>query len=119
MVRSPNRRLLRTSLTGLLVLLQVHLVWIGELHRHSFAEALPPSTTSLREGSQQPAPVVDTELLCTACQVVQHSAARPAISTPTPGPVAAVSFRPTVASSDFNSHQPNIQYGRAPPLFFS
>ncbi len=111
---SITNRYLRAVTTCCVLLAQVHLLWVAVLHRHE-AVTVPVGATTVREVARHPQPAVESGVLCTACQIVRQSAARPAAGTPTPEPAAAVSLRPVVPSNEFYSYERTVVYGRAPP----
>ena len=98
-----------------LVLLQVHLACVAILHHHG-----EPAT-------QWHAPWVNgpvaqrssgggNGLPCTACQIVRHSAVRPATATVVFQPAVSVPLPPRLTQDIYRSLHPVISYGRAPPL---
>ncbi len=108
--------MVRAVIACSLLVFQGHLLWVAELHRHETEESLPLRTASLREGRQRPFPALEAGLFCTACQIVRHSAVRPAASALEPKPASSITFRPAVPPTGLYSHQPAVAYGRAPPL---
>lgn len=114
--RTSHPRLGRTLSTALVVLAQFHLLWVAVLHRHE-AVTVPGQVAGVE--AYQPhlhTGTADSGLFCTACQIVRHSAARPAQGTRAPEPEDASISRPVISSSRFYSHQPTALFGRAPPL---
>ncbi len=111
-----NRRFLRAATTFCLMLFQVNLLWVAALHRHETGGAAAPAKTALHRASQTQQPAAESPLLCTACQIVRHAAARTATSAPAPEAQGPVFFLSGLALSTFHSHQPTTLYGRAPPL---
>ncbi len=112
--RAPlHRRLLRPVCVCLL-LLQIHLLSVAELHRHQPAEFSSDSSAIVREGNQ-PQPPLSNGLLCTACQIIRHGSARPATGSPVPGPAALFPLRFVFRLGLLNSHAAASAYGRAPP----
>jgi hypothetical protein len=100
----------------LVVLAQFHLLWVAVLHQHE-AISVPGQVAAVE--ACQPhlhTGATDSGLLCTACQIVRHSAARPAQGTRVPESKDASISRPVISSGTFYSHQPTALFGRAPPL---
>lgn len=111
-----NRRFSRAATTLCLVLFQVNLLWVAALHRHETDGTAAPEATALRRASRPQQPAAESPLLCTACQIVRHAAARTATGATAPEAQGSVFFLSGVALSAFHSHQPTALYGRAPPL---
>jgi hypothetical protein len=107
--------ILRTALVFCVALSQVHLLWIAVTHRH-VADELSPRAAQFQPGVPQPSPAADSGLLCTACQIVRHSAAMPATGTLVPEPAGSVFLRPALVLSSFCFFPLSVIYGRAPPL---
>ena len=107
---------MKVATTLCLALFQVNLLWVVALHHHETLGTSAPHPAAVCGASQAQQPVVENGLLCTACQIVRHAAARPtqgATASEAQGPVsvlAAFSF------SVFHSLRPTTLYGRAPPL---
>ena len=110
-----NLHPVRTHAAWLLLLAQISLLWLAVLHRHQ-EEAVSARATAVHGGGQWPQPTLETGLICTACQIVRHSAARPALGTPAPNPAASTSLGVTADPSELILRQPSVVYGRAPPL---
>lgn len=111
-----HARSFQGAIALLLLLLQANLLLVAELHRHGAMEVRAAGTSTVREESHQPLPIVEQKLLCTVCQIVRHCAALPTKGNPAPKPAACLAFRAPLHSSAFHSHQPAMVYGRAPPL---
>jgi len=85
------------------------------LHRHG--ETLP-----LRHGlwvagwEVQPSSTADSNLLCTACQIVQAGAVQPARAAQILPSSITVPLLRRLTTSNYRSEFPAMSYGRAPPL---
>ena len=95
--------------------LQVHLLLVAVLHHHGTG-GLPQSRVVLRADHHASTPRVDTGLVCTACQIVRHSAVRPAVTAPLPELAAATPMPRVFAASPYRFQQNRVANGRAPPL---
>lgn len=113
---NSHARLGRIVTTALVVLAQLHLLWVAALHHHE-AISVPWQAAEV-EGCEPHfhAAPADSGLFCTACQIVRHGAVRPAQGARAPQPEDASISHPLVASGTFYSHQPTAIFGRAPPL---
>jgi len=112
LVRIPIHRLVTIALV---LLAQVQLLWVGALHQHeSLAQ---PQSTTIRPGraGKQPA-LAYSEVLCPACQVVRHNAARTSARILALRPRVSTESLPDIAFPDFYSRDLRVRYGRAPPL---
>src|SRR2546429_4945362 len=84
--RPLNRRFLRTT-TGILSLtLQVNLLWLAGVHRHEPLGRFGARSMALRQANQHTQPVAEGSLVCTACQIIRHAAARPVTGALNPQP---------------------------------
>jgi len=85
------------------------------LHRHG--ETLPVFHGLWATGSEvQPSSTADSNLLCTACQIVQNGALQPAsVAQILPSSISVPLLR-RMTSSNYRSELPVMSYGRAPPL---
>lgn len=110
-----NRRLLKIATALALLFLQVNLLWTAAQHRHEIYEISAPHTRALRRASQAQQSAADSGLLCIACQIVRHAAARPSTGATTAESLGAVSFVAAYSLSSFHPHQPSTLFGRAPP----
>jgi len=110
-----RNRYVRPITTCALALLQINLLWLTLFHRH---DDLPYSTrpSTVQQGRQQAPLVVDTGLLCNACQIVRLGALRPSVSPQAPRIASLVPLRVSVHRNDLRSHQRIVVFGRAPPL---
>jgi hypothetical protein len=106
----------RALVCACLAWLQVNLLWVAALHRHGEIEIPLGTPATFQGGNHQPQPPVEGWVICSACQIVRHSAARPASSTPTVQTEAGSLFSPVVVPLDFPFFHPAALYGRAPPL---
>jgi hypothetical protein len=105
----------RTFASSLLVLLQVHLLGIAMLHWH--ADPLTPEHGLRVDNSAvQPSPASEGNMPCTACQIVQNGAARPALVAQVLPLSTSVPLIRLTASSIYHSEFSAMSYGRAPPV---
>ncbi len=95
--------------------LQVHLLLVAVLHHHGKG-VVPRSVAVLGTDHHASLPSVDSGLLCTACQIVRHSAVRPALTAPLPELAAATPLPRAFAPSPYRFLQYRAANGRAPPL---
>jgi len=114
--KALNRRFSRTITTLLLLMLQVSLLWLTGVHWHEPLEGFGLRSRALRQANQHPQPVAEGGLVCTACQIIRHAAARPVTGAATPQSRGSVFVRLAPFLSGFRSRQPSALYGRAPPL---
>jgi hypothetical protein len=105
----------RALASFLLVLLQVHLLGIAMLHWHGETPTLGHGLR-VDNSAVQPSPASEGNLPCTACQIVQNGAARPAlVAQVLPSSKSVPLIRLTV-SSIYHSEFSAMSYGRAPPV---
>lgn len=109
------RRALRVAAILSLALFQINLLWVAALHHHEQLTA-PRHAPAAVEGSDSPqGPVVDNGVLCTACQIVRHAAARPATGAVAPESRGSISLVNVSSLNVSHSYRPSARYGRAPP----
>jgi len=85
------------------------------LHRHG--ETLPVCHGLWATGGEvQPASTADSNLLCTACQIVQAGAVQPASAAQIIPSSVSVPLLRRATLSNYRSDFPAMSYGRAPPL---
>src|SRR5271169_6410852 len=108
-------RLLRSSLTCILALLQVHLFWLTIFHHHEETIVSTQPATFQQKNPNSPA-AVETGLVCTACQIVRNSALRPTVSPQAPGLISSVPLHLAVAHNNLRPVLRVVGFGRAPPL---
>jgi len=113
--RAFHHRLAR-GLAACLLLAQVNLLWIAELHHHESSAPLAPRAARLNPVDSQSQPVGENALLCPVCQIVRQSAARPSTGSPAPQSAASAPLQFVVSLESFHSHRPIAAFGRAPPL---
>jgi len=94
------------------LLAQANLLWLVVVHRHD-EETVPMAATAVNGAARQS---LETGLLCTACQIVRHGAARPTLGTPVPSPVASTPIGFPDDAGVLAFHRLSVTYGRAPPL---
>ena len=108
----PFRRALASYL---LVLLQVHLLGIAMLHWHG-ESLMPGHGLRVDNSAVQPVPASESNLPCTACQIVQSGAARAATVAqvlPSSNSVPLVRLNtPSIYHLEFSA----MSHGRAPPV---
>ena len=110
-----THQLRRAFAPYLLVLLQMHLLGVAMLHRHGETTALC-HVLRVSVCDIQSSPGVDSNLLCTVCQIVQSGAAQPAGAAQVlPSPTSVPLLR-LVAPSNYRSELPAMSYGRCRPL---
>ena len=103
-------------ITCALALLQVHIFWVTLFHHHD-SLPLPLQSSTVQQGSADMPLEVEASLFCTACQIMRHSAAQPALAFQLPAPATLVPFLPKGVLIKIHSIQPDAFNGRAPPLF--
>jgi len=106
----------QAAVVGTLLLLQVNLLWVAALHHHAGLDVLPRTAAAIHAGNRQAAPAAESGVLCTACQIARHDAARPVATASAPEPEAAVFLGAVARPIRFHARQPNAICGRAPPL---
>ncbi|MGO9275514.1 MAG: hypothetical protein ACLQOO_35625 [Terriglobia bacterium] len=106
----------QAAIAGALFLLQVNLLWVAALHHHAEFDVLPRTASAMQAGNRQAAPATESGVLCTACQIARHGAARPAATASAPEPEAAVFLGVVARPIHFHARQPKAICGRAPPL---
>jgi hypothetical protein len=106
----------RVALTTLvLILAQVQLLFLSELHHHKISlPGLVCAQSSVQSKSESPG-TGEAGDLCLACLIVRQNAVRPATGAPTPRPLVAAYFRPAFSMTRRSSYQPSLIFGRAPP----
>src|SRR5579859_704003 len=110
-----RNRYLRPVTTCALALLQINLLWLALFHRHDTC-TFSTQPVSVQQGRRESPLVVDTALLCNACQIVRQSALRPSVSPQAPRIASLVPLRLAVQRNAPRSPQRIIVFGRAPPL---
>jgi hypothetical protein len=109
---SKSRRIIASYL---LVFLQMQLLGAAMLHQHGGLSARGRSL-SVSCSDAQPRAGTDSNLLCTVCQIVQHSAVQPATSAQILPSSASVPLLRSFTAINYCSELPATNYGRAPPL---
>ena len=110
-----RNRYLRPAFTSALVLLQVHLFLLTVFHHHD-SDLLQKRPATVGQGRFHTPPTVDAALVCTACQIIRHSAMRPSVGPQAPQVASAVPLRLAVPRDYLPSLQKIAAFGRAPPL---
>ena len=112
---NPTRSSRKALAAYLLVLLQVNLLGVAMLHRHS--EAVVPGHGLWVLGSEtHPSPTSESGVPCAVCQIVHSSAVQPAPAAQIRPPATMVPLVRRLVPSDYCSVLLTINYGRAPPL---
>ena len=115
MLYNLTRQFRRHLASYLLVFLQVNLMGVAILHWHGEVTA-PGHGVWVSEHEVQPASTSDSNLLCTACQIVHNGAAQPASAAQVlPSSTSAPMVR-LMTPSNYRAELPATNYGRAPPL---
>jgi hypothetical protein len=96
------------------LLAQINLLWVAALHRH--AEEVSVRAAPVCGGDWQSYSAFDDGRLCTACQIVRHSAGRPSLDAPALKPAGSTPIGFTPDPGELTFRQPSVAYGRAPPL---
>jgi len=104
------------ALAGLLLALQMHLLWVAVVHSHELPEGLPGAQSAFHETHDSGSPLATGSHYCVVCQIVRQSAVLPAVAHPTPKPAGVTRFGPGLSPADFESIHTAPIYGRAPPL---
>jgi len=110
-------RLARRAIIVGLLLVQVNLLWVAEMHTHFVAGFSPGQQLTIREGSGLQPSAAQAEFLCTICQIIRQNAARPAAHPFAPAPAVSAIFALLTDSRRLHSQQPTAIYGRAPPRY--
>ncbi len=100
----------------LLLVLQMHLLWVAVVHSHESPEDPPGAQSSLHENSNGGSASTAGSHYCVVCQIVRQGAIRPAVAHLAPRPATLIRLRPGFAATDIDSRRPAPTYGRAPPL---
>lgn len=109
------RRALRVAAVLWLALFQINLLWVAALHHHEQLTATRNTRAAVYGSDSSRGPAADSAVLCTACQIVRHAAARPATGAVAPASRASVSLVSVSWLDLFHSYRPSARYGRAPP----
>jgi hypothetical protein len=104
----------RTATTFALVFLQVHLFLLIVFHHHN-SDYLVNQTPVVGQRHHTPI-AVDTNLICTTCQIIRHSPLRPTLGPPPPQVDFVAPFHLAIVRDDLPSFQKIAVFGRAPPL---
>jgi len=104
------------AIAGALLLLQVNLLWVAALHHHAEFDVLPRTAAAMCAGNSQPAPLAESGVFCTACQIARHGAALPAAAASAPEPETEIFPGAVARPVRFHARQPKAVCGRAPPL---
>ena len=114
-----NRRWWRGATVWLLAVLQLHLLLVLVLHHHvlpGIALEFSSTPTTVGQAGRQSQPVGGEQGYCEACQILRHSAVRPALGSPTPHRSSVAPLLPSLSAAVVFSSQSSPWYGRAPPL---
>jgi hypothetical protein len=96
--------------------MQIHLLWLAELHRHEASAIFAAGPTAAHENAQHTLPSSGARQVCVVCLIVRQNAARPMATLPLLKPFVASSYCPVRFFFAFDSFQPTLVFGRAPPL---
>lgn len=77
-MKRKGSKLLRKLMVWAAILVQVHLVFVGELHRHLVTDPLSGIQGQAREGVGVAPATADNNPLCAACQIVRQGSVQPA-----------------------------------------
>ena len=77
-MKQKGFKLLRKLMVWAAVLVQVHLFFVGELHRHLVADPVSGIQGPAREGVGPAQATPDNNPLCAACQIVRQGSVHPA-----------------------------------------
>ena len=106
------RRLFASSL---LVLLQLHLLGVATLHQHGETPTLRQAP-AITQSDVQSSTAGDSNLLCTACQIVHNGAAQPGSAAQVLPASTTITLVRRMTPNHYRSELPAMSYGRAPPL---
>jgi len=77
-MRRKGIKLLRELMVWAAVLVQVHLFFVGELHRHSVADLVSGIQGQARAGVGSAKATPESKPLCAACQIARQGSVHPA-----------------------------------------
>jgi hypothetical protein len=80
-MRRKGLKPLRQLLVWATVLVQAHLLFVGELHRHILADPLSGIQGPVREGVGPTKATPDNNPLCAACQIARQGSVHPALQS--------------------------------------
>lgn len=95
--------------------MQVHLLLVLVLHHHVIPDILPESSAKVGQTHRDSQPLEGKQTYCTACQILRHSAVRPALGRPAPECATAATFIAACRINKVLSNQPIALTGRSPP----
>ncbi len=96
--------------------MQVHLLLVLILHHHAVPNISSDSSVKVGKDSRHSQPLEGKQTYCTACQILRHSAVRPALPNPAPECTTAATWIPVFHVNEILSNQPIALTGRSPPL---
>ncbi|HVA00346.1 MAG TPA: hypothetical protein VMV34_01700 [Terriglobia bacterium] len=105
----------RHATTWLLAAMQVHLLLVLVLHHHAIPDISFESSALVGQAHRHPQPLEGQQTYCTACQILRHSAVRPALGSPTPECTMAATLIAVCRINKILSNQPIARTGRSPP----
>ena len=98
-----------------LILAQVQLLFLSDLHNHKIVLAGFSSAPSTVQSRSRTPGKAESCRICLACMIVRQNAVRPATGAPTPCPFVSAYLRMPPLTARTSSFQPAINFGRAPP----
>ena len=81
-MKRKGLKLVRELMVWAAALVQVHLFFVGELHRHSVADLLCGIQGPVREAIGSAKATPDNNRFCAACQIARQGSIRPAPQSP-------------------------------------
>lgn len=105
----------RDATIWLLAAMQVHLLLVLVLHHHVIPNIASGASTQVGQSHHGTQPLENEQSYCTACQIVRHSAVRPALGSPMPECTIATTFLAVCRIDRIPSNQPIALTGRSPP----
>jgi hypothetical protein len=106
----------RFATTWFLAAMQVHLLMVLVLHHHAIPDIVPEtSPAKVGQTNQHSQPLEGQQTYCTACQILRHSAVRPALVGPAPRCAVAATLFAVCRINKVLSNQPTTLCGRSPP----
>lgn len=95
--------------------MQVHLLLVLVLHHHVIPDVTSESSAEVGQSHHRSQPLEGGQSYCTACQILRHSAVRPALGSPTPECTIATALLAVCRINRILSNQPIALTGRSPP----
>ena len=114
-MRPKGLKLLRELMVWAAVLVQVHLFFVGELHRHIVADPLSGIEGRARESIGPAQATPDNNPLCAACQIARQGSVHPAPQNPGVLHLSEELNNPSSPAFYFSSIFQVSPSGRGPP----